>query len=262
MTEVARFDTDFFDLSQGATFTVDAGLRASHTPATGAYWYMDMVNFNPGWGILEMSPTVHYSGTFKPPFKTEKSKPARVSANVVGDPARPGNGAEVQGTVTDANGQGLDGITVSIQLTGPLGIVRWQGTTTSMNGVYTSRVPIASGTPPGTYTVRATAGDASGIDTVTVDATPPTISSVGVSVSSPGSVTVTATGTDTGGLAYFGVDFTNGATGVTRSVFLTRQADGTWTGSISLEGSGLWGVAVTASDRAGNTVSASTTISL
>jgi len=180
----------------------------------------------------------------------------------VGDPARPGNGAEVQGTVTDANGQGLDGITVSIQLTGPLGIVRWQGTTTSMNGVYTSRVPIASGTPPGTYTVRATAGDASGIDTVTVDATPPTISYVGVSVSSPGSVTVTATGTDTGGLAYLGVDITNGATGVTRSVFLTRQADGTWTGSISLEGSGLWGVAVTASDRAGNTVSASTTISL
>jgi hypothetical protein len=262
LNEVAQIDTDFFDLSEGMTFTLDASLRSSLTPASGAYWYMDMINFNAGWGILEISATVHYGQSFRPPFKSETIKPTKVTATSAGDFARPGNGMEVQGTVTGSGGVAVDGATVSIELAGALGLVAWRGTTTSVDGTYTAWVPVGTTALPGTYTIRVAAGSATATDTITVDGAPPVVSILGLSVSPPSTVTVSAAALDGGGLGYVGARFTNPATGATQSLFLARQADGTFRGTIDLGDPGTWGVDVVASDRAGNTATVSTSLLL
>lgn len=255
LTEVARIDTDFFTLSQGLTFTIDAATRSSLTPAGGAYWYMDMVNFNPGWGILDMSAHVAYPAGFSPPLKTTKVPPFLLHGKTDKSAAKPGQNVQSQGTVEDADGNALDGVPVQIELVGPLGVSVWQGATTSVDGSFTAAVPVPASAADGSYAVRFTAGDVTTSTPLTVDSAPPVLTGASVSPAGANAVRIQATATDAVGLAYVRAVLSNPSTESTFAMFLAPQSDGTFAAVVGLPSTGTWSVAITSVDRAVNFVS-------
>ncbi len=254
-------DTDFFSLSQGVSFTIPAETRASRTPGDGAYWSFDMVNFNPGWGILDTSVTVHYGEDFKPPFKTEKIKPEKVHGKPDKKAAKPGGGAEAQGFVQDSNGTGADGAVVGVELVDPLGGVVWRGTATAVDGHFTTFVPVPAGAL-GSYRLRMASGDAVAWAALAIDGTAPVLS--GLSVATDGrSIAIRLSAIDDGGIGYAAVFLTHLTTGETAGVFLANRGDGTYAGNLVLDPAaptGGWNVEVYVADIASNGASVTATV--
>ncbi|HKZ98405.1 MAG TPA: S8 family serine peptidase [Thermoplasmata archaeon] len=173
LTPVLTVDTDILALSHGLTITIDAATRASLTPDGGAYWYMDMVNFNPGWGVLDFTANVQYAEDFRPPFKTETLKPAKLVGKPDRSATHPGGGAQAQGSVFDSNGLGVDGAQVRVDLRSALGLIVWSGTATTVDGHFSLYARALESLADGTYTLSITADRLQTSSPFTVDSTIP-----------------------------------------------------------------------------------------
>ena len=264
LNEVFRFDVDT-TLDTSLTMTLPASLRSQRTPASGAYWYIDMVNFNPGWGVLDMFLEVHYDEDFKPPFKTTVIKPIKVTAKPDRSSTHSGGSTNVQGSVQDGNGEAADGYSVRVELVSPLGLTLWTGTTVTQNGYYTAFVPIPSGTADGVYTVRVTAGTLSTATAVTVDSAPPVITSLSITPQGARTFLVQATIADNSGVGYVAALATHPTTGAQNGLYLIQTGSGVYSGTLTFGGTvavGDWSVTVEAVDRATNVASASTSLGL
>lgn len=262
---VLQADTDLFTLTTGLTLTVDAETRADRTPKDGAYWYVDMVNFNAGWGILDFTPTVFYGKNFKPPFQTEVVKPFHATGKPDRDAAGPRTGFHFQGSLTGEDGDPADGHPVQVELVDALDVVLAETTTVSVQGHFTAWVPVPHGIPDGTYTLRATAGDLTLVHEVQVDSVAPLLSDLDAAQTDEGTFAFQVAALDAEGLGYVAVLLTHGETGETTGVFLVDQGDGTYAGTLVLSADaplGAWDVEVYAADRASNPASLTTSLDL
>lgn len=173
LVPVTTVDTDILTLSHGMTITIDAATRARLTPDGGAYWYMDMVNFNPGWGVLDFTANVEYSEDFKPPFQTETLKPAKSHGKPDRSATHPGGGAQAQGSVLDSHGVGVDGVQVRVELRSVSGVLVWSGVATTVGGHFTMYARVPASAADGAYTLSMKAGSLTAASAFTVDSTIP-----------------------------------------------------------------------------------------
>ncbi len=263
LTEVARVNTGIGSLKTGISLTLNATVRAQHTPATGAYWYLELINFNPGWGVLDFTSTVSYPPGFKPPFKTTILPPAKLTSHPDKSTTSPGGGFNAQGSLDDANGDGMDDYSVSVQLTTSLGVAIWTGTTTTANGYFTTYVPVPTSALAGAYTLKVTAGGFTTANTINVDAAAPVLSSLSVSQTGTRSFRIQTSAIDNTGVGYVAVSLANTSTGATEGTILSNTGKNVYTGTIVLGGFdpvGTWDIQVYALDLASNSATITTSL--